>query len=258
MQYSKEILKQVQNDKYHSCHPELVSGSILQYSKEILKQVQNDKNNSYIPRRFRNPQRKQKIMLLLSSACGYFGFVRLKSPHSLNYPTAASYGFNKAKLIACLCFHTRLSLSACGYFAKLTIACAVVRLLNYPTAVINCSIIEAQRLFMLLRDCVPRRLGTVSALGTSSTLLPACFTHLSLFCFHWARRATIQTSKGLHSGFALSSACGYFGFVRLKSPHSLNYPTAAINCSIIEAQRLNDYRTGLRFLFRPRYRSVHI
>jgi len=27
--------------------------------------------------------------------------------------------------------------SACGYFVKLTIACAVVRLLNYPTAAIN-------------------------------------------------------------------------------------------------------------------------
>ena len=50
-------------------------------------------------------------------------------------------------LNACLYFHTRLThFSACGYFARLTIAYAVVRLLNYPTAAINCSIVEAQRL----------------------------------------------------------------------------------------------------------------
>ncbi len=115
---------------------------------------------------------------------------------------------------------------------------------------------QAQRLFMLLRDCVPRRLGTVSALGTSSTLLPVCFTHLSLFCFHWARRATIQTSKGLHSGLVLFSGCGYLDSVRLKTPHSLDI-LRQLSIVTTKTQRFGLH-SGLRFLFRPRYKFVRI
>ncbi len=48
--------------------------------------------------------------LTLSSGCGYFGSVWLRSPNSLNYPTPVSYGYNKSKFNTCFCFHTRLTL----------------------------------------------------------------------------------------------------------------------------------------------------
>ena len=69
-----------------------------------------------LKRRFKNvpvacsTQATWEHPLALSSGCGYFGSVWLRSPNSLNYPTPVSYGYNKSKFNTCFCFHTRLTL----------------------------------------------------------------------------------------------------------------------------------------------------
>ena len=85
---------------------------------------------------------------------------------------------------------------------------------------------------------------------------------LILFCLipaHFnAKTLNTQRNKKLrlchNSNFKRAFALAY-AFFRLwvsrlcsaKDASQSRYPTAAINCSIIKAQRLNDYRTGLRF-----------